>query len=74
MAEERKPDINTINKIHIPKKASKIQVDLMICSGQLDNQNIAGIIVDIKNDVFKIVTSSRTIKNWFHRQDLQISV
>lgn len=74
MAEERKPDINTINKINIPKKASKIQVDLMICSGQLDNQNIAGIIVDIKNDVFKIVTSSRTIKNWFHRQDLQISV
>ncbi|CAF4947546.1 unnamed protein product [Pieris macdunnoughi] len=41
--------------------------------GPLDTKNIAGKIVDIRNGVFKIGTTSGTIKNWFPRQELQIS-
>ncbi|XP_073966897.1 SCAN domain-containing protein 3-like [Choristoneura fumiferana] len=41
--------------------------------GPLDIKNIAGKIVDIRNGVFKVGTTSGTIKNWFPRQDLQIS-
>lgn len=41
--------------------------------GPLDTKNISGKVVDMRNGVFKIGTSSGTIKNWFPRQELQVS-
>lgn len=41
--------------------------------GPLDTKNVLGKVVDTKNGVYKIGTASGTIKNWFSRQDLQIS-
>lgn len=41
--------------------------------GPLDIKSIQGIIVDIRNGVYRVGTKNGTIKNWFSRQDLQYS-
>lgn len=46
---------------------------LRIDRGPLDTKNIARNAVDFGNGVYKIGTSSGIIKNWFYRQDLQVS-
>lgn len=38
--------------------------------GPLDKKNLEGIIVDKKNNVYRIGTKSGILKNWFTRDDL----